>query len=124
MLWVCCLIRPTTSSLNRQHLTEDRLANTAQIQHVFATHKFLIMKSFRTWKGNIEKNLSIEYGFPSGTRLIGILCIYLMIYLPECSPLPHTVTFSSMDHCSKNVVRVLKDGVLTKLLGNRVSQNM
>ena len=34
---------------------------------------------------NIEKNLSIEYGFPSGTHLMGILRIHLMIYSPECS---------------------------------------
>ena len=32
----------------------------------------------------IEKNLSIEYGFPNGTHLMGILRIHLKIYLPEC----------------------------------------
>ncbi len=31
-----------------------------------------------------KKNLSNEYGFPSGTRLMGILRIHLKIYLPEC----------------------------------------
>ncbi len=33
-----------------------------------------------TAQSSIEKNLSIKYGFPSGTRLMGIICIHLMIY--------------------------------------------
>ena len=37
------------------------------------------------WKGNIEKNVFIECGFPCGTRLMGTLCIHLMIYSPEYS---------------------------------------
>ena len=36
-------------------------------------------------KGNIETNLSIEYGFPSRICLMGILHIHLKIYLPECT---------------------------------------
>ncbi len=46
------------------------------------------MKSYEViseQKGNIEKNLSTEYGFPSGTRLMGILRIHLKIYSPECN---------------------------------------
>ena len=41
-------------------------------------------KVISEWKGNIENNLSIEYGFPSGTLLMRILHIHLMIYSPEC----------------------------------------
>ena len=51
------------------------------------------------WKGNIEKNLSIEYGFPSITRFMGILCIHLMIYLPECACLFELNTRSPI-YCS------------------------
>ncbi len=35
------------------------------------------------WKVNIEKNLSIEYGFPRRTCLMRILHIHVMIFLPE-----------------------------------------
>ncbi len=35
-------------------------------------------------EGEHQNTLSIEYGFPSGTRLMGILHIHLMIYSPEC----------------------------------------
>ncbi len=83
---MCCLIQATVSSLNKQHLT-DRLANIAPIQPVFATRKFLIMKSRGSGRGTSEKNLSIEYGFPSGTHLREILRIHLMIYLPDCRAL-------------------------------------
>ncbi len=51
----------------------------SQIVSVFATHKILIMKSFQSGRGTLRKNLSIEHGFPSGTRLMGILHVHLMI---------------------------------------------
>ncbi len=54
MWWVSSLIQATISSLNKQHLT-DRLANTAWIQPVFATHKFLIMKSFQSGRLTSKK---------------------------------------------------------------------
>ena len=79
---ICCLIQAIISSLNKQHLA-DRLANTSLMQPLFATHKFLRVIS--ECKGNIRKNLSIEYGFPSGTHLMEILHIHLMIYLTECN---------------------------------------
>ncbi len=42
------------------------------------------MKSFQSRRGTSKKNLSNEYGFPSGTRLMRILRIHLKIYSPEC----------------------------------------
>ncbi len=55
------------------------------------------------WKGNIEKNLSIEYEFPSGTHLIGILDIHLMIYLPGCSIKATTGVTSGFDKVTTTI---------------------
>ena len=33
---------------------------------------------------SLQKKIYMAYGFPSGTCLMEILCIHLMIYLPEC----------------------------------------
>ena len=72
MLWVCCLIQATISSLNKEHST-DRLVNTARIQHVLifiqpvlATHKFLNVNNevISAWKGNIEKIYPLNMDFP------------------------------------------------------------
>ena len=40
---------------------------------------------FPAFTTRIYGHLSIEYGFPSGTRLMGILHIHLKIYSPECT---------------------------------------
>ncbi len=63
---------------NRQ--TGKHILNSACICHSQIANNEVISE----WKGNIEKNLSIEYGFPSGTRLKGILRIHLKIFSPEC----------------------------------------
>ena len=87
ILWICCLIQATISSLNKQHLTclIDRLANTAWNSACICQSQILNNEIISGWKGNIEKNLSIGYGFPSGTRLMGILRIHLIIFSTECS---------------------------------------
>ncbi len=66
------------TAFNRQ--TGKHSLNSACICHLQILNNGVISE----WKGNTEKNLSIEYGFPGGTRLMGILCIHLKIYLPEC----------------------------------------
>ncbi len=66
------------TAFNRQ--TGKHILNSACICHSQILNNEVISE----WKGNIEKKLSIEYGFPSGTRLMGILRIHLKIYLPEC----------------------------------------
>ena len=43
----------------------------------------MLWNHFRV-EGEHWKDLSIEYEFPSGTHLMGILCIHLIIYSPEC----------------------------------------
>ncbi len=65
-------------AFNRQ--TGKHSLNSACICHSQILNNEVISE----WKGTIEKNLSVEYGFPSGTRLMGILRIHLKIYLPEC----------------------------------------
>ena len=59
------------TAFNRQ--TGKHSMNFSMICH----SKILNNEVISEWRGNIEKNLSIEYGFSSGTR------IHLMIYLPE-----------------------------------------
>ena len=66
-----------------QYLT-DRLANTAQNSACISHSQILNNEFISERKGNIEKNLSIEYVFPSGTHFMQILRIHLMIYSPEC----------------------------------------
>ncbi len=67
------------TALNRQ--TGKDSLNLACICHLLILNNEVISE----WKGNIEKNLSIEYVFYSGTRLMGIIRIHLKIYLPECT---------------------------------------
>ena len=55
----------------------------------------------------LEKNLSIEYGFPSRTHLMGILYIHLMIFSPECKHLIHwtlgKVVYSQLQDSANNL---------------------
>ncbi len=67
------------TAFNRQ--TGNHSLNSACTGHSQILNNEVISE----WKGNIEKNLSIEYGFPSGTWMMGILRIHLKIYLPECT---------------------------------------
>ena len=39
---------------------------------------------FKDWKRKIEITLFIQSAFASGSRLMGIICIHLMIYFLEC----------------------------------------
>ncbi len=66
------------TAFNRQ--TGKHSLNSACICH----SQILNYEVISVWKGDIEKNLSMEYGFPSGTRLMVILRIHLKIYLSEC----------------------------------------
>ncbi len=63
------------------HKPKQTVKHSTNSACIFVTHKFNVISD---WKWNIKKNLSIEYGFPIGTHFMGILCIYFMIYLPEC----------------------------------------
>ncbi len=67
------------TAFNRK--TGKHSLNSACICHSQIANNKVILE----WKGNIEKNLSFEYGFPSRTYLMGILCIHLKIYSPECT---------------------------------------
>ena len=60
--------------------------------HPMSFWHLLARLDFRV-EGEHKKNLSIEYGFPSGTRLMGILHIHLMIYSPECSIHQSTIVY-------------------------------
>ncbi len=71
-------LKSEQTAFNRQ--TGKHSPNTACICHSQILNNEVISE----WKGNIDKYLSIEYGFPSGTRLMGILRIHLNIYSPEC----------------------------------------
>ena len=58
--------------------TGKHSTNSACICHSHILNNEVISE----WKGNIGKNLSIEYGYPSRTCLMEILSIHSMIYLP------------------------------------------
>ncbi len=71
--------------LQSEQTTFNRQTDIHSLNSACSCHsQILDNEVISEWKGNIEKNLSIEYGFPSGNRLMGILRIHLKIYLPEC----------------------------------------
>ena len=67
------------TTFNRQ--TGNHSTNSACICHSLILNDNEVTSE---WKGNIEKNLSIGYGFHSGTHLMEIFHIHLMNYSPEC----------------------------------------
>ena len=67
-------------------------------------------------EGEHQKNLSIEYGFPCGTRLMGILhnIIHLEIYLPECG----LYTGERNQNCTKSFHAKQYYDVMVDQMGN------
>ncbi len=102
------------TAFNRE--TGKHSLNSACICH----SQILNTEVISEWKGNIEKNLSIEYGFSSGTHLMGTLRIHLKIYLPECTKkIDAPARMEAQNPCFKKPLRGLHPLFLGPLQNSR-----